>query len=257
MAVQLDGYRGAIAISVGLHLLLIVMVVFGWETSSEKTKHHTPRYIEAKLVQLKAATPVKKAPQVKKPKSKTVDVAKKRREQERLRKQKAEQKRKIDLAKKKKAEQAKRDKEKAERERAERERKAREEKQRAEAAAQRQKELDAALAAEEELLEAETLAEMAQSYSALIAQRIRENWSRPPSARNGMECVLLLHLVPSGEVVDVTVVDGSGNGAFDRSAEQAVRRVGRFDELQGMPRDVFEQNFRRFKMRFKPQDLRL
>lgn len=255
MAVQLNGYRAAIAISVGLHLLLIIMVVFGWETSSEKTKHHTPRYIEAKLVQLKAATPVKKAPQVK-PKPKTVDVAKKRREQERLRKQQAEQKRKIDLAKKKKAEQAKRDKEKAEKERQERERKAREE-QRLQAEKQRQKELDAALAAEEELLEAETLAEMAQSYSALIAQRIRENWSRPPSARNGMECVLLLHLVPSGEVVDVTVVDGSGNGAFDRSAEQAVRRVGRFDELQGMPRDVFEQNFRRFKMRFKPQDLRL
>lgn len=256
MAVQLDGYRGAIAVSVGLHLLLIIMVVFGWETSAAKTKQQTPRYIEAKLVQLKAATPVKKAPQAK-PKPKTVDVAKKRREQERLRKQKAEQKRKIDLAKKKKAEQAKRDKEKAERERTERERKAREEKQRLKAEQQRQKELDAALAAEEELLEAETLAEMAQSYSALIGQRIQESWSRPPSARNGMECVLLLHLVPSGEVVDVTVVDGSGNGAFDRSAEQAVRRVGRFDELQGMPRDVFEQNFRRFKMRFKPQDLRL
>lgn len=253
MAVQLDGYRGAIAISVGLHLLLVIMVVFGWETSAEKTKQQTPRYIEAKLVQLKAATPVKKAPQAK-AKPKTVDVAKKRREQERLRKKKAEQKRKIDLAKakKKKAEQAKRDKQQAEKER-----KAREETQRLQAAEQRHKELDQALAAEEELLEAETLAEMAQSYSALIAQRIRESWSRPPSARNGMECVLLLHLVPSGEVVDVTVVDGSGNGAFDRSAEQAVRRVGHFDELQGMPRNVFEQNFRRFKMRFKPQDLRL
>lgn len=248
------GYRTAIAVSVTLHLLLVIAVIFGWQASTEQSKTYVPRYIEAKLVQVKATTPTPK--KASKPKPKKIDMAAKRREQERLRKLKAEKQRKIDLAKKK----AQQDKKKKLAEQKKKEQALKEQQQRERELAQQQqlqRELDEALLEEEELLEAETQAEMAQSYSALIAQRVRENWSRPPSARNGMQCVLLLHLVPSGEVVDVSVVDGSGNGAFDRSAEQAVRRVGRFDELQGMPSEVFEQNFRRFRMKFNPQDLRL
>ena len=247
----MSGYGKAIAVSVILHLLLVLAVIFGWQTTAVKSKSYTPRYIEAKLVQLKSSA--KKVPsKAVKSKPKKIDVAKQRREQERKRNLAAEAKRKIDLskakAKKKKAaeDKARRDKERKKKVLAQQQRDQ-----------QLQDELDQALLEEEELLEAETVAELAQSYSAVIAKRIHENWSRPPSARNGMECLLLLHLVPSGEVVDVSVIEGSGNGAFDRSAEQAVRRVGRFNELQGMPTNVFEQNFRRLKMRFKPQDLRL
>src|SRR5690625_7468164 len=74
-----------------------------------------------------------------------------------------------------------------------------------------------------------------QSYVSLIAQRIEQNWSRPPSARVGMRVELMIQLVPTGQVVDVSVVESSGNAAFDRSAEQAVTRVGRFTEVQDMP----------------------
>lgn len=251
---SMQGYGPSIAISVGLHLLLILAVTVGWQTKTEPVKNHTPRYVQAKLVQLKAAS-VKPVAQ---PKPKVTDLTAKRKEQERRDKiKKADQQKKIDLAKKnaakKKLEQDKLDKAKKEKARQEQARKDQEAKRRE----QMQLDLDKALAAEEELLEAETQLEMAQSYIALMAQRIQENWSRPPSARRGMQCVLLLHMVPSGQVTDVSVIEGSGNSAFDRSAEQAVRRVDRFDELQGMPSDVFENNFRRIKIRFNPEDLRL
>lgn len=114
-----------------------------------------------------------------------------------------------------------------------------------------------ALAEEESLLMAEQSDVVAQSYIAAIADRIERNWSRPPSARNGMVCVLRIALVPTGQVVDVSIVKSSGNGAFDRSAMQAVQKVERFDELKNMPSDVFEANFRVLILNFSPEDLRL
>ena len=94
---------------------------------------------------------------------------------------------------------------------------------------------------------------LAQSYRQGIYEMVRQNWSRPPSARNGMSAKLLVELIPTGEVVGVSVVESSGNTAFDRSAEQAVRRAGRFE----VPTDnaMFESHFRRFYFLFQPEDL--
>jgi colicin import membrane protein len=94
---------------------------------------------------------------------------------------------------------------------------------------------------------------VAQSYRYLIYQKVVANWSRPPSARNGMQARLQVDLVPTGEVVAVTLIEGSGNTAFDQSAEQAVRKAGRFE----VPEDIsiFEDNFRRFTLLFRPEDL--
>jgi colicin import membrane protein len=68
-----------------------------------------------------------------------------------------------------------------------------------------------------------------------------------------MQTRLIVELVPTGDVVSVTVVLSSGSEAFDRSAEQAVRKVGKFD----VPRDsaLFEEYFRRFPVLFRPEDL--
>lgn len=106
-----------------------------------------------------------------------------------------------------------------------------------------------------ELAEADREAEqaMAQSYRAGIYQAVVANWSRPPSARNRMEAKLLVELVPTGDVVGVTVVESSGNAAFDRSAEAAVRKARRF-EVPDDP-EVFEEYFRRFTLLFRPEDL--
>lgn len=124
----------------------------------------------------------------------------------------------------------------------------------------RQQQAQAALMAaaqeEEEFEQAESDAEVAESYIAMLKQVIENNWSRPLSARNGMQAELLIQLVPTGEIVSVNIVQSSGDAAFDRSAENAVKRIGRFDELQGMPGEVFERYFRKLRFRFKPEDLR-
>jgi colicin import membrane protein len=71
-----------------------------------------------------------------------------------------------------------------------------------------------------------------------------------------MEVLLALQLIPTGEVVSVTVVRSSGNTAFDRSAINAVEKAERFPELQNLPSREFEKTFRRFRLLFRPEDLR-
>ena len=125
--------------------------------------------------------------------------------------------------------------------------------ERAEAA---REELALAMAAEDALLEAATDEQLTASYIALIARAVEENWSRPPSARNDMEAELLLQLIPTGEVVSVTLAESSGNAAFDRSAIMAVEKAERFPALQQLESRLFEKNFRRLRLKFKPEDLR-
>lgn len=95
-----------------------------------------------------------------------------------------------------------------------------------------------------------------QQVAALMQARITQNWRRPPSARNGMEALLTISLVPTGEVVGITVATSSGSSAFDRSAIAAVERVGQFPEVAVLSISDFERYFRRFPLRFRPEDLR-
>lgn len=94
---------------------------------------------------------------------------------------------------------------------------------------------------------------VAQSFRNGIYQAIVANWSRPASARNRMEAELLVELVPTGDLVNVTLLRSSGDAAFDRSAEAAVRKAAPF-EVPTEP-DIFEENFRRFALLFRPEDL--
>ena len=92
--------------------------------------------------------------------------------------------------------------------------------------------------------------------AATIRATVINRWTRPPSARNGMVAVLSIQLVPTGEVVGVSVLQSSGNNAFDRSAMNAVERSARFPDVVKLENAVFEDNFRRFQLIFKPEDLR-
>ena len=92
--------------------------------------------------------------------------------------------------------------------------------------------------------------------AATIQASVINRWTRPPSARNGMVSILSIQLVPTGEVVGVSVLQSSGNTAFDRSAMTAVERTGRFPEVAKLDNRTFEANFRRFQLIFKPEDLR-
>lgn len=247
-------------ISIGLHLVLAVVAFWGWQATSDEKRIAKPRYIEAKIVQIEAAAP-KAAPP--KPEPKVIDVQARRAEAERQRREEearrvAAQKRQQEAERKRK-EQERKERERKEQERiareaAERERRAEEQRQ----AEQRrmQEALAEELEAERSRLQAQENASIAQSYTALISDRIESQWSRPPSARNGMKTELSIQLVPTGRIVSVSVVKSSGNSAFDRSAEQAVWKAEQFSELQKVPGPVFEQYFRQLTLVFSPEDLR-
>ncbi len=94
------------------------------------------------------------------------------------------------------------------------------------------------------------------TVAALVQRAVINRWTRPPSARNGMRAVIEIALVPTGDVVGVTVLTSSGNTAFDRSAINAIEKAARFPEVQQLARGLFERDFRRFQLIFRPEDLR-
>lgn len=108
---------------------------------------------------------------------------------------------------------------------------------------------------EQDYRQAITNDEKALAYVSQIRRDIVQNWSRPPSARNGMEVLLRVYLVPTGELVEVVIEETSSNEAFDRSAVLAVEKAEPFQ----VPEDAkqFERNFRQFTVLFRPEDLRL
>jgi colicin import membrane protein len=131
----------------------------------------------------------------------------------------------------------------------------RQEEQRQQQVADQQRQAEQARLDADNRQRAETEAEMVMAYTSVIHDLVQRNWSRPPSARNNMTAVLRIRLMPTGDVVDVEIVRSSGDFAFDRAAENAVRAVGRFSELQGMPPRMFERSFRSLLLTFRPEDL--
>jgi len=193
-----------------------------------------------------------------------------RQEQERQRQAEAERQRQAEAEKQRQAEAERQRQAEAERQRqaeaerqrqaeAERQRQAEAERQRqAEAERQRQAEAErqrqaaaAAAAAEAEAASTNLVAQ----YAALIADLVSQNWIRPPNARNGMVAVVEIRMAPNGEILASNIVQSSGDSNYDRSVDQAVKRLGRVPEMQDLPVAVFERNFRVFTLTFTPEDL--
>jgi colicin import membrane protein len=112
---------------------------------------------------------------------------------------------------------------------AQRQRQAEAERQRQEAAVARQRaemesELQQAMALEEDRRRAEEAGYL-DEYIRLIENRIQQSWIPPASAMAGLECVVNVTQIPSGDVVDVRVGRCNGDDAVIRSIEAAVLRA--------------------------------
>jgi len=68
---------------------------------------------------------------------------------------------------------------------------------------------------------------------------------------------LEISLGSGGRVDGVRTIRSSGNAAFDRSAEQAVFKVGQFSRLREMDPTLYQRQFRKVRIVFNPQDLRM
>jgi len=246
----------------------IVILMLGLQMAP-KEKIHVPDYVQARLVQLDPQS---------KPQTKTQEIKKEVREPDNIEYLRKQEQQKQEQQKQEKAKQERLKQEKLKQEKAKKQAQEKQQREAAERAAkdkaakdkaQKDKTLKEQAEAERrkanEALAREVAAEqaqqqqladieVAQSYAALIRQRVERNWSRPPSAQKGMEVLLEIQLVPTGYVAGVRIIKSSGNPAFDQSAVQAVNKVESFVEIKELPSRIFEAQFRRFTLRFSPED---
>lgn len=272
-----NGYPVSIFFATLLHVLIFAALFYFQQANTEVIDIVRPPAVKALLV---AENPQAKNEELQRQQAQRVQDQ--RREEQRRQQQAEEQRRaeqqRREVEQQQRAQQQQRQEQEqreAEQRRVAEQQKQREEQQRRDAEQKRQQELAAqqeaqrqeqirqqqALQAQQEAASAaaaeaaRTDSELVMAYSAVIHDLVQQNWSRPPSARNGMVVVLRITMVPTGDVLDVAVVQSSGDFAFDRAAENAVLKVRRFTELQGMPTRLFDRNFRSFLLTFRPQDL--
>ena len=245
----------AVVYAVLMHLVLLVLLVFSLDWTPKAIKPGTNKPIQAQLVdpsKLKAIEEKKQAEQ------RRIEDDKRKAAAEIERKKKAEQdkKRKAEAERKKKAEQDKQRKAEVERKK-----KAEQDKQR-KAEAEREKKAAAEAArreAAEEALQAQLAEETAQAraesalsqYIPYIQDKIQRNWLRPAGSPAGLSCLILVKLIPGGEVVDAKVVRSSGDPLFDRSVETAVLKASPLP----LPEDAaMFKYFREINFNFNPDN---
>lgn len=272
-----QSYGLAIVLAVILHVGVISLFAIEWPKEKRQIAEPTPRNIQAKVIQ----TENKHSKQRKL-------AAEKQRKNENWKKHLAKKKAARDKAAKDKARKDKVRKDKAAKNKAAK-LKAAKDKRVKEKAAEAQDQADKKKAAdlkqkklaeqkvfddeqEQDLMEALAVEEQQRSIekamaseqlaqknaaitndiAAQIRDKISQAWRYPPSARPDMEVVVRIQLVPTGEVIQVSIITGSGNEALDRSVLAAVNRA----QPLPVPKDgrIFEQQFRNFVMAFRPED---
>jgi len=287
-----NGYPISFVLAVLLHVMVVVALFLFQRSNTEAIQVVQPPAIRANLVGMnpqarnqqaqeqREAERAREQRQAQQRREEEQRQAAARQEQQRQEQQRAEQERQAELQRiaqvqerqereqqqqrqdqQRRQEQERQASEQRQREEQQRQEQQRQEQQRQQEVAAQQERERQQRAQQEAAAQAQATAAAAQegeavmSYTTLIHDLVQQQWSRPPSARNGMVTVLRIRLVPTGEVIDVEVVQSSGDGAFDRAAVTAVNRVGTIRELQGMDPQLFNRNFRTLLLTFRPEDL--
>ncbi|WXG58646.1 MAG: TonB C-terminal domain-containing protein [Candidatus Sedimenticola sp. (ex Thyasira tokunagai)] len=87
----------------------------------------------------------------------------------------------------------------------------------------------------------------------IIRAVIESKWHIPESAaEKGLQAKLRVHLGDDKEVIKIVVVESSGDLEFDQTALDSIQLAKDFRELDGLSKEMFETNFRKFIMVFKP-----
>lgn len=276
-----SSYKLPVVFAIAVHVLAALLLLSQWPSFDKKQLPPVPNFISASVIREQNQVIKKKdKKQIPKKKSKKSDELKRKKEAEkkkRLEKKKAEQKRKREvekakklaqkkrlaakkLAQKKKKEQAiKKAKEKAERQKREKaqweqellEQMALEEAQR-EQEEQKREEQRAKEAQEKEAIEAKRRAGIKADFSSQIKQLITGMWNYPHGVDPKLEVEVRVSVLPTGEVVNVQILKSSNKVALDKSVEKAIYAASPLP----VPKDtlVFENEFRSFIMKFRPED---
>ncbi|HEY7673121.1 MAG TPA: TonB C-terminal domain-containing protein [Gammaproteobacteria bacterium] len=253
MAEFLRNHPIAITYSIALHVAVAAALVLGFDFSGTPRGLRQVTAIQARVVD---ETAVRR--EMERIAEAEREAARREREQQRLADERKEQARQEQLrVQREDAARAQRERDaEAQREReAEQQRQAeqrkREEEARRQAEARKQAELEAelaaALAAEDEARRAEE-AGLLDQYLRAIHDRIQSKWIKPLSAQPGLECIINVTQIPSGDVVGVSFVRCNGDDAVKRSIEAAVQAAS------PLPRPPVPALFNRsVEVTFKPE----
>lgn len=90
---------------------------------------------------------------------------------------------------------------------------------------------------------------------AAFIRKVSSFWVRPPSAHNGMQAELLVKFLPDGKIWDVSVINSSGDTAFDLSTINAVEESAVICEILHIDPKKYIQQYKERRVIFSPEDL--
>lgn len=125
--------------------------------------------------------------------------------------------------------------------------------QEAEKRLQAEKALQEQLVAEQKMLAAERERQAqgeVNRYVEIIKQKVTRNWLKPGTTISGLSCVVMVNLIPGGDVLSVRIIKSSGDPVFDRSVETAVLKAS---PLPLPPDAALFERFRELKFVFNPE----
>ena len=89
-------------------------------------------------------------------------------------------------------------------------------------------------------------------FSQKIISTIENAWMKPRNIPEGLVANLRLHVLSTGRISKVDLIKSSGNIRFDNSALQAVRRVETLNFFKEIPSSLYNKNFKKIAVSFKP-----
>jgi colicin import membrane protein len=260
-------HKGAVVYSVALHVVIVAALTLSVHLPSWQRTAGAPAPIQATLVDQsvleKREQAVREEQQRQQREEKQKREAEQKVQRERDETVKREQELKLKQAQELKDKQAreqkarddavKRDQElKAKQAQDVKDKQARDQKAREDAVKRKQQQqaeddLQRQLAAEADRQQAER-AGLLDQYVRMIQDKIERNWTRPLSAKSGLDCMVSVVQLPTGDVIETRVTACNGDDAVARSIEAAVRLAS---PLPRPPNpNLFERNL---NVRFRPE----
>lgn len=85
-----------------------------------------------------------------------------------------------------------------------------------------------------------------------VSNRVSRYWYIPNTSGKKMKAMAEIRLDDHAIIESATIVESSGNQAFDDSGLSALNNLGSFPELMGLSRSDYQKNFTHFNIWFAP-----
>ena len=105
---------------------------------------------------------------------------------------------------------------------------------------------------ESHVLDSNMLENEINKYSNLIINLIEAAWIKPKNIQENLICDIKIKTNSRGRIVDISLINSSGNIRFDNSALQAVRRVETFAFFNEITKKTYEDVFKNIVISFNP-----